>query len=387
MMDFLSMAKEYNPYTIKIRRDIHAFPEPGWKEFKTSDYICRELDKQGIKYERIKTAVIAKIETGRSGKNVVLRADTDAIPITEETGEEYSSKNIGVMHACGHDGHTAALITALKIINETKEEFCGTVTAVFQPSEESLPSGAEMIVKSGKTDNADAFFGIHLKPETETGKVNVSEGFRMAASAVVDIEITSKGCHAGSPWEGSDATLAAAAVVMNLQSIVSRELPLEEQAVITIGEFSSGTARNTVSDRAVLKGTCRYYKDGQEKFLAEAIKRIAENTAAAYRAKADVNVFYSGCGAVYNDPELTKMAQKAAESIVGKGNMVDIKRSGINEDFSHYRKIAPSVFAFVGCKREGKPQYGLHSPKFDIDENALYVAAALYAAFAYEFLG
>ena len=386
MFDFLNKAKEYNLYTIAARRKIHSFPELGWHEFKTSDFICSQLEEIGIKYERIKTAVIAKIETGKAGKNVVLRADMDAISLREETKEEYSSQNIGVMHACGHDGHTASLITALKILYEIKNELNGTITAVFQPSEESLPSGAEMIVKSGKINDADAVFGIHFKPELETGTVSVFEGFRMAASAVVDIEITSKGCHAGSPWEGSDATLAAAAVIMNLQSIVSRELPLDEQAVITIGKISSGSARNTVSDKAVMEGTCRYYKDGQEKFLAEAIKRIAENTASAYRAKADVNVFFSGCGAVYNNPELTKTAERAVENIVGKENNLYVERSGVNEDFSHYRKIAPSVFAFVGCKRNSIQQYGLHSPKFNIDENALAVAAAIYAEFAVQFL-
>ena len=135
-----------------------------------------------------------------------------------------------------------------------------------------------------------------------------------------------------------------------------------------------------------MEGTCRYYKDGQEKFLAEAIKRIAENTASAYRAKADVNVFFSGCGAVYNNPELTKTAKRAVENIVGKENNLYVERSGINEDFSHYRKIAPSVFAFVGCKRNSIHQYGLHSPKFNIDENALAVAAAIYAEFAVQFL-
>jgi len=386
MYDFLSMAEYYKAETIETRRHIHQWPEIGWNEFETQKYICSKLDEIGIEYNTCKTGIVAVIDTKKKGKTVVLRADIDALAVNEETDAEYKSKKEGFMHACGHDGHTSALLTAAKILYGIKDELKGKILFVFQPCEEELPSGAEAIVRSGLVDDADVFFGIHLRPDVPNGTINIEKGARMAASARLDIDIHSIGCHAGSPWDGSDSIVAASAIVMGIQTVVSRELPIEETAVISIGMLHSGSSRNVISDRATLTGTIRFYKDGQEKEIGEKITRIVKNIALAYNTKADVSVEFTGSGVVYNDEKFSETAKLSAAKIVGKENLVFVAKSGGNEDFSYYRAVAPSVFVFVGCKKEGYPDCGLHSPIFEIDESALSVSAAMHCQFAVDFL-
>ncbi len=382
--EFLAIENEI----VELRRNIHKHPELSSKEYETTALIISELEKMGIEYVRpAETGVIAMIHGKLKGKVIGLRGDMDALPVHEETKLPYSSVSDGVMHACGHDAHTASLMAALKILNNHKNEFNGTIKFIFQPSEECLPSGAESMIKNGDLSDCSAIVGIHVKSDLPVGKISVQPGPRMAASAVLDIKITGKSGHGGMPSDTVDATVAAAAVLMNLQTIASRELSLDNMAVVSIGTFNSGTARNVISGEATLSGTCRYYSDAALKHVSEAVKRIAENTAAAFRAIADVSVFPSGCGAVINDEFLSSMAEKTVTCLYGKEAVTQYPISGLNEDFSKYSDICPTLYILIGSANDAEFEpYPLHSSKIQIDEKCMEYAATTLVKFALDYL-
>ena len=386
-MDILKETALFKEETVALRRHLHKNPELSGKEFATTELIVKELEKMGIDYIRpTDTGVIAVIKGKENGKVLGLRADMDALPVEEETGLEYASLTKGVMHACGHDSHTASLMAALKILNLHKDELKGTVKFIFQPSEEFLPSGAEKMVKSGALDDCSAVVGIHVKSDMPVGKISVEPGPRMAASAGVDIKIKGKTGHGGTPSTAIDATVAASAVVMNLQTIISRELSLDNMAVLSIGTLNSGAARNVISGEAVLQGTCRYYSNEAIEHLIEAVKRVAQCTASSFRAEAEVSVVPSGCEAVINDAELAAMGAKTAEKAFGKSVLCHYPISGLNEDFSKYNAVCPILYVLIGAQNDEKFQsYPLHSSKFQIDEDCMDYAAGFLAQFAIDY--
>lgn len=387
-MDILREIDSIKDESISIRRYLHKNPELSGKEYKTTEYIIEEIEKLGLEYVRpAETGVIAILHGRKSGRVIGLRADIDALPIVEETGLPFASVNEGVMHACGHDAHTASLITAMKLLNRHRDELCGTVKFIFQPSEEYLPSGAESMIKMGDLDDCQAIIGLHVKNDIPAGKISIQAGPRMAASAGIDIRVIGRTGHGGAPYTAVDATVAASAVLMNLQTIASRELSLDDMAIVSIGTFNSGTARNILSGEAVLTGTCRYYSENAIRHVEEAVKRIAEKTAESYRAEAIISVVPSGCEAVINDPELSSFSYRAAAELFGENSMIAYPASGLNEDFSKYGRICPIMYAFVGSANDTEFEpYPLHSPKFRLDEKALRCAAGLYVKTAVEFL-
>ena len=386
-MDILKETAVFKEETIALRRQLHKNPELSGKEFATTELIIKELEKLGIDYIRpAETGVIAIIKGEDNGKVLGIRADIDALPVEEETGLEFSSVNHGVMHACGHDAHTASLMQAVKILNIHKDKIKGTVKFIFQPSEEFLPSGAEKMVESGELNDCSAIIGIHVKSDMPVGKISVEPGPRMAASAGVDIKVKGKSGHGGSPSTAVDATVAASAIVMNLQTIISRELSLDNMAVLSIGTLNSGTARNVISGEAVLEGTCRYYSDEAIEHVIEAVERIAQCTAKAFRAEAEVSVVPSGCGAVINDSKLAAEGAKTAEKLFGKSALCHYPISGLNEDFSKYNAICPLLYVLIGAQNDEKfESYPLHSSKLQLDEDCMDYAAGFMAQFAIDY--
>ena len=279
-MDIIKETKLIGNYLISLRKDFHKHPELGMEEYRTSKRIKEELDKIGVKYEDgIKTEVVATIGSGEE-KVIALRADMDALRIQENTGVRYESQNKGLMHACGHDAHMAALLGAAMILKKYEENLQGKVVLIFQSAEE-CSSGAKLISEHGYIDDVDEIFGLHVFGDIECGKISIEEGPRMAASNKFTIKIIGKSGHAGKPHQCIDATVACAAIVMNLQSIVSREIDPLNSAVVTIGHIKSGETHNIISGEAIIQGTIRSFNATTTKHIQNSIKRIAYGTAVA----------------------------------------------------------------------------------------------------------
>ncbi|MDW7667953.1 MAG: amidohydrolase [Bacillota bacterium] len=385
-MNIKNIAKKYESYAIEMRRHFHMNPEPSMEEYETQKKVMEELDKMGIEnFKAAGTGVVGIINGEKEGKTVALRADMDALELQEENDIPYKSKNEGYMHGCGHDGHTAGLLTAGKILNEMKSEIEGTVKLVFQPGEEN-GKGALALIDEGILDDVDAIFGIHLWNELESGKVSVESGPRMASAGIFYIHVKGQGGHGSMPNQGVDAGLVGAAILMNLQTVVSREISPLDPAVLSIGIFKSGTRFNVIPSKAYLEGTTRCFSmEVNYKFEGQ-IKRIVENTAKAYKAEAELDYRQLVLPTI-NDEELSVYANKVAVDLVGEeGNVLFEKTTG-GEDFSFFSQKAKTEFAFVGTRNDKKVKYyPHHHSHFDIDETALTTAAGLYAGFAIEYL-
>lgn len=278
-MNIGEMAKTHKEYTIGIRREFHMNPEPAMKEERTSDRIIEELENMGITCKKVAgTGVVGIIEGRVKGKTIALRADIDALELQEKNEVEYKSKIEGMMHGCGHDGHAASLLTAAKILNEIKDEFSGTVKLIFQPGEE-VAQGAKKMISEGVLENVDGIFGIHIWNDVEVGKVSVEKGPRMASAGIFNINITGKGGHGSMPNQGIDSVLVGAATVMNMQSLVAREINPIDPAVVTLGIFNAGTRQNILAGEAYLEGTTRSFSMEVNDSFEEQIRRVAESTA------------------------------------------------------------------------------------------------------------
>jgi len=289
------------------------------------------------------------------------------------------------MHACGHDGHMAALLAAARILSDKRSEFKGRVKLVFQPGEEGAKVGDRML-EGGAVDDVDAIFVIHLWNEIEVGKVSVEAGPRMASAGLFKINVKGKGGHGSMPHQGVDAGLAGASILLNLQSITSRETNPLEAAVVSVGIFKCGESFNVIPGDAYLEGTTRCFSKEVNDSLEGQIRRIAESTAASYRAEADVE-YRQIADPVINDTELSRIARNSVKSLMGEGANILFEKTMAGEDFSLYSRRTRSVFALVGTKNEKKHDFHPHHhSKFNIDEDALQIAAGLHAKFAMDFL-
>ena len=366
--------------TIALRRWFHAHPEPGFQERLTAKRIREELTALGVEYATAgETGTVGVIHGNAPSPVVALRADIDALEINEETGAEYRSLTPGMMHACGHDAHTAALLTAAKLLNRRKSQLNCAVKLIFQPAEE-IGIGAEAVISTGLLNDVNAFFGIHVRPAQPVGTVEVQDGVVMAGANTLDIEVHGKSGHGGHPDEGIDAVAAGTAIVESLQHIVSREVPPNESAVISIGQFNAGTRRNIIANRASLYGTMRIISEESRVRVATAIKRVVDGVSTAHRVKSLVDCEYA-TPILLNSPELTKTVLEAVLEIVPESAVKGVNLKMSTEDFGAYRKIAPGFFVFAGSGGT----YNLHHEKFDIDENVLPVCAALYTEFVLKF--
>lgn len=380
------LAKQFGEYIIEMRREFHMYPEPTAKEFRTSQRIKEELGKIGVNfYPAAETGVVGIIEGTSPGKTIALRADMDALELCEKTDVPYKSLHEGYMHGCGHDGHMAMLLGAARILQAMKENLPGKVKFFFQPAEE-LAQGARKMVEEGVMDDVDEVFGIHLWSGLPCGKISVDPGPRMAATDLFNIKIRGKGGHGSMPHQGIDAVVAASAVVMNLQSLVSREISPLESAVVSIGMFQAGTRFNVIAHEALLVGGTRCFSHEIRNSFPQMIERVAKNTAASYRAEAEFE-YIPGTPPNINDENSSARAANTVEKLFGKDAVATFEKVTGGEDFAFFREKAPGILAFLGsANKEKGTDFPHHHELFNIDEDALEIGAALYAQYALDFL-
>ena len=367
---------------VEIRRELHRFPEMGNSEFRTTEIIINCLDKWGVKYERLlETGVVAIVEGKDSGKTVALRADIDALPIEEKTELPFSSQNEGIMHACGHDIHTAVLLGTAKILSENKDKFCGKVKLIFEPDEELL-GGAERLIEKGAMKDVSAVFGLHVRPELPKGHVQVKYGKSYAAADVFEVDVIGKSVHGAEPQKGIDALLIASHIVTALQTVVSRNLAPTESAVLSVCTFNAGTVCNQIAGKATFGGIMRSLgKETREK-LKSLLTSTAIGIAESMGAKCEVRIRESYPG-ITNDNEMTAFLKECAEDILGKEN-VSVSDTPLmtSEDFGFYLDEAPGSFYHVGCECD----YPLHSDRFNPDESAILTGMLVNLKAVNEFL-
>jgi amidohydrolase len=395
-----NIAVTMNPEKIKLaadaikgritetRRYLHERPEISWHESGTTDYIERRLRELGLADIRrgfggTDSGVTADLAGYEDGPCVALRADMDALPITEENDVEYRSKNSGAMHACGHDGHMAAMLGAAEILSGMRAEIKGRVRFIFQPAEEiGEPSGALEMVNEGVLDGVDAIGGMHLWSFVKAGIVQWRAGPVMASSDRLNVSFTGKGGHGAMPHTAIDPIVTSAAYINAIQTIISRETDPTDAAVVTIGKINAGETFNIIPGRAELLGSLRSFSPDIRDGMEERLKRIADGIASAYRCEAETAVTYM-IPCVSNDAALTKTLRETAGELVGEDFVEESPPMMISEDFSRYQEKVPGTFFFLGAGNEAiGASHPHHSPKFDIDESVLPLGAALLAAFA-----
>lgn len=377
-------AEKYSEKAIADRRWFHRHAELSNQEFQTTEYISRELAELGLEVIRPAPTGVIGVLHGQRGEGPVvgLRADIDALPIQEENEIPYYSHNPGVMHACGHDAHAAALLMAARMLSENKDALKGTVKFIFQPAEEYFPSGAVALLESGKLDDVDSYCGVHVMTSAPVGSVSVQSGAIMAGSCTIKIQVVGKGGHGGMPHTAVDATVAGAAILMNLQTYVSRERNPLNATVVSIGTFHSGTAINIISEKAEMAGTIRYFDPDSLMKTQNSLQRIAEHTAAAFGATAKVE-FIPGLEATINDDALTILGRSVCEELWGASVLTRYEKSHGCDDFCYYGQRKPSLYVFFGAGNEKKNiVYPHHNPHFEIDESCIVDAAKFYAEFA-----
>ena len=388
MININELAKEQEQYVINTRRYLHMHPELSCKEYDTTRFIISELESMGIEvvsYDDI-TGCMGIIKGNKPGKTIILRADIDALPIEEAPGKEFRSLNKGVMHACGHDAHTAMLLGAAKILNDHKDEINGTVRLLFQMGEE-MGRYSEEYVKRGALDGADAIFGMHIWSSLEKGKANFEYGERMACSDRFTIHVHGLLSHGSAPHLGHDAILAASAAVMALQSIPSRQMNPLDTLVVTVGAMNGGTKQNILADDVELVGTVRTFDREFRQSMPERIEEAVNNAVAAYGCTADCTYYFGPSPLINDDKKLTEMAQGAARKILGEDCLTSLTKTTGAEDFSVYLEHIPGVYGYIGFRNEaGGYTTPHHHPLFDIDESVLHNGTAIYAQFAIDYL-
>lgn len=384
-MSVYEEAIENKAELVKVRRHLHQYPEVSMKEFQTAEYIRKYLDEHGISWEKAGETGTVALVRGRCEDCVIgLRGDIDALEMEELNKSSYCSKNPGLMHACGHDGHTAALLGAAVYLQEHREELSGTVKLIFQPGEEN-GQGARSIVESGAIDDVEGIFGLHVSSSLPTGQVTIRKGVMSSANDKFRIWIRGKGCHGSAPQNGADALLASAALALTLQTVISRESDPLKPTVMTIGILQSGTAFNILPENAYMEGSIRVLEEEQREVNRSAIRRMAQSTAQAYRCEAKTE-FESTAKVVYNDGFLTDVAIEAAGKILGSKQVGEQELSLGAEDFAEYLAVCPVTYMNVGSRNES---LGITAPhhhgKFEIDEDCLPISMALYIEFVYEY--
>lgn len=385
------LASTYEKEVIAIRNYIHQNPELSFKEYNTSKYVEQKLKEYGIeKVKRvIETGIIAEIYGEQPGKTIALRADMDALPIQEDADNPVCSKVTNVMHACGHDMHTASLLGTARILQECKENLHGKVVLIFQPGEEYMPSGAKMLMESGKLEqyNIDWIVGQHTDPELEAGKVGFRSGAYMASTDELFLTVKGKGGHGAFPHLLNDTVLAASQIVVAAQQIVSRRKnPITPPSVISFGRFIADGATNIIPNEVKLSGTLRCMDEEWRKESKQLLKTICQHTACAHGVECDVNINH-GYPAVTNTVKATEQAQKAAEDFLGTERVVKLPLRMGGEDFGFYTLKYPATFYRFGVKKKGAEIInGLHTPTFFGDEKALKTAMATMSWIAHDFL-
>ena len=378
------LAKKYAAEFIEIRHHLHANPELSYKEFETSAFVQQKLSDFGISFEvKATTGVVGLIKGKNPDKKKItaLRADMDALPIIEENDVEYRSKNVGVMHACGHDVHTTCLLGAAKILNELKDEWEGTVKLIFQPGEEKNPGGASLLIAEGVLENPkpEKIFALHVHPGLEVGKLSFRNGMVMASADEIYISIKSKGGHAAAPQFTADTILIASHLIVSLQQIVSRNNSPFNPSVLSITSFQGGNTTNVIPSEVKLMGTFRAMNEEWRFKAHELIKKQTIELVAAMGAEATIHIDV-GYPFVLNDEELGNASRKKAAEYVGANNVEETELRMGAEDFAYYSHQIPACFFRLGAGNKAKGiSSGVHTPTFNIDESAIEIGMGMMA--------
>jgi amidohydrolase len=393
------------PKVVAWRRDIHQNPELGNREFRTSKLVADHLRAIGIEVRDkvAHTGVVGLLKGGKPGPVVALRADMDALPVTEEVDvpfkstvkTEWSGMQCGVMHACGHDAHTAILMGVAEVLAGMRAELHGSVKFIFQPAEEGVPEGedggARLMIEQGCMDNpkVDAIFGLHVTAVHHTGKIGYRSGPLMASSDTMRIFLRGVQTHAAMPWRGVDPIVVGAQVVMGMQTIVSRSIDItREPSVVTVGVFQGGNRNNIIPDEVRMEGTIRTFDEEQRGQIHAHVKRITEMIAASGGAKARVQI-ERGYDVVVNDPGLMAYAVPVLERAIGKENVGVVDKVCGAEDFSFYQKVVPGVFLRVGCTpvdKDTRTAAPSHGPRLFVDEACFKVGMKALSTLAVDWL-
>jgi amidohydrolase len=381
------LATAYFEDVRSIRRHMHMYPELSFEEGLTADFIAAELDKIGLDYSRNVggNGIVVLIEGAKPGPVRALRGDFDALPIQEENTCEYASKNTGVMHACGHDVHTSCVLGAVRIISQLKENLSGTLKVIFQPAEEKLPGGASLMIKDGVLENpkVEAVIGEHVYPDLEVGKVGMRSGMYMASADEIYITIKGKGGHAALPHKLKDPILMMAEVITGLQQVISRNCKPDIPSVLSFGKVIANGATNIIPDEVSIAGTFRTMNEEWRFSAHEFITNQAKLICQSMGGDCDVNIEV-GYPYLMNDEDLTSKCYKKAVDYLGKDNVIDLDLRMTSEDFAFFSHHAPACFYRLGTRNTEKGiVHGLHTSRFDVDEEALRIGMGLLA---YQFL-
>ena len=364
------------------RRYLHAHPELAFQEHETARFIAERLRSHGLEVRAgvARTGVVGLLRGGRPGRTVLLRADIDALPIQEENDVAYRSQRAGVMHACGHDGHTAILLNAARVLTERRERLAGNVKLVFQPSEEQPPGGALAMIEQGVLEDpkVDAAFGLHLNATYPTGTIVARPGVGQAAADTFRIEIAGQGGHAARPHLCVDTVLVAAQVVTALHTLVGREVSPIEPAVLTVGMLQAGTAPNVIPPTALLAGTVRTFDPELRQKMARRVEEVAAGIARAMGAESRCE-YSLGYPSVVNDAAMTELVAEVARELVGPKRVTTGDRTMPADDFAYVLERVPGCYFKLGVgDPAGGPRFGNHHPRFDLDESALPLGVEMF---------
>lgn len=390
MDDIQQRIHELKHEIIDLRRDFHMYPELGFAEFETAIKIEKYLQNLGYTTTRLaETGVVAILDSGRPGPCLMLRADMDALPVTEENDVAYKSKNDGVMHACGHDAHMAMLLAAAKVLKENQAQLTGIVKFVFQPDEEI--AGAVKMVAQGVlgSPKVDAVMGLHIWSLIPSGRVSISSGVVMGGMDVFKMKVKGKGGHTGYPHEAVDPVIAAANIIQSVQVVQTREMDAQKPTIIMFGKLAAGKKSNIIPEEVYLEGTIRFLDDtdpDDPQNPTNRFIRICEAISQAHQCSCEIGIEHENIPLV-NDEGMADFAKKVAADVFGSPDCIDDGRYIASEDFSEYSSRIPGVFTFLGCANKDKQtDIPLHNPKFKIDEDVLTKGVELHVKGALEFL-
>ena len=386
-----TLAQSIFSEVVANRRHIHANPELSFLEYNTSAFIKRQLDSLGIDWQEMaNTGIVALIKGAIPSDNVIaLRADIDALPITEVEGRSYGSKNEGVMHACGHDVHSSSLLGTAKILQSLKDQFAGTIKLIFQPGEEKLPGGASIMIKEGVLENPtpQAIVGQHVMPLIEAGKVGFRSGKYMASTDELYVTVKGKGGHGAQPQQNIDPIVITAHIITALQQIVSRIADPKIPTVLSFGKIIANGATNVIPNEVKLEGTFRTFDENWRVEAHQKMKKMAEGIAESMGGSCDFEVA-NGYPFLVNNEALTGEVKSYAEDYLGKENVVDLDMWMAGEDFAFYSQLTDACFYRLGTRNEKQGiTASVHTPDFDIDEKALSLSTGLMAYIAIKQLG
>ena len=385
------LTADYLSETISYRAHIHANPELSFEEFETSKFIQSQLTNWGIPFQIMGNTGVVVLLTGEkatSEKVIALRADIDALPIHEISDKPYKSSVSGVMHACGHDVHTASLLTCIKILNECKADFAGSIKFIFQPAEEKLPGGASVLIKEGVLKNPvpHHILGQHVMPLIEVGKVGFRNGKYMASTDELYFTVKGKGGHGAMPHLNIDPVLIAAQIIISLQQVVSRVADPKTPSVLSIGKVIANGATNVIPNEVKMEGTFRTLDETWRAAAKIKIQEIAQGIAQSMGGSCDIEII-NGYPFLVNEDNTTNITRLAAEEYLGKEQVVELDIWMAAEDFAYYSQEVPACFYRLGTRNESKGiTASVHTPNFDIDESALNIGPGLMAYAAIKLL-